>query len=128
MYGAAREASVDEKAVDPFVNGRPARIIDSTKPFVTNMATMPVPIESVRGPRRMIAVGQPVYLRHDGHIAVWRRSVSCRLGTIEAVHPHCVIVSLKGCEARGPIKVVYESSSSMQRGALWMPDARTSSS
>jgi len=73
---------------------RKARPIDSTKPFVTNLTTIPMSYKSLRGPRRLIRVGQTVYLRTDGGIAIWRRSVSCRIGTIQAVHPHCVIVSL----------------------------------
>ena len=75
---------------------RPARVLDPTKPFVTKLVTVPFSHRSLRGPRRLIRVGQAVYLRKDGGIAVWRRSVSTRIGTIESVHPHCVIVDLCG--------------------------------
>jgi hypothetical protein len=52
--------------------------------------------EDLRGPRRLIRVGQPVYIRFDGTPSVWCRSAVYRFGEIETLTPSHVVVTFRG--------------------------------
>lgn len=52
------------------------------------------PWEAIRGPRRLIRHGQPVYLRDDGSPSVWCRSAVYRLGSICLVTKTHVVVTV----------------------------------
>ena len=57
-------------------------------------AEVTFPWEAIRGPRRLIRYGQPVYLRDDGSPSVWCRSAAYRLGRICLITKTHVVVTV----------------------------------